>query len=207
MTLHALYVGSLRNLVDAIRQADFQLNENADVVILPTAAAFTGLTPAALLATEALSSEAWRVEGLMVGDRTSADEEYFARRLREADLVVVTDGAPLHARTTWRGTKVGEALQSTTQLVAIGGVASVFGDVMIDPRGGAPTTGLGIHHGVVVMSPTSAEQLQRTQSLMDENVPLAVVHDSGRLTCHAGEWRVVGGEVELFRGSTTTTLP
>jgi len=80
----------------------------------------------------------------MVVDRVSAGENHFATRIVEASLVVLCDGSALHARSVWRDTPVGEALARARSLVAVGASASVLGEVMIDPRGGAPTTGLGL---------------------------------------------------------------
>ena len=34
----------------------------------------------------------------MITDRSSSDEPYFAQRIRGADLVVLADGSPLHAK-------------------------------------------------------------------------------------------------------------
>ena len=99
-------------------------------------------------------------------DRTSSDEPYFATRIREADLVVLSDGSPLHAKSVWHASLVGEAIRDAMCVVAIGSVASVLGDVMIDPRGGAPTTGLGYRDGPVLSVGASEEQLHRTRTLL-----------------------------------------
>lgn len=141
---------------------DSLLARDADVVILPTAAAFTGLAEAAISIVDALGHQ--RPEALLIGDRDAAQTEHFARRIREADAVVITDGSPLHLRTTLRDTVVHEALVQSHLIVAVGSSGTVLGATMIDPRGGAPTTGLGIFDDCVVA--VSSPTLQRSRELL-----------------------------------------
>ncbi|MEI8148815.1 MAG: hypothetical protein WCG62_07025, partial [Actinomycetes bacterium] len=86
-----------------------QLPTEADVVILPLAAVFTGATEAAIAVAELLGGTEFRVEALLVTDKESANNEHFAQRIREADAVIVTDGSPLHLRSTLRETAVEKA--------------------------------------------------------------------------------------------------
>ncbi len=205
MPATTLYCGSLAAFADALDGELIALVNGADVVVVPTASAFTGALAAALEIAHALEGRA-AIETLMAIDRAGCSEAYFARRIGEADLVVLADGSVLHARSTWRETLVGEALRGARHLVAIGTVASALGDVMIDPRGGAPTTGLGYRSGLVATTPASDEQLDRTRQLLGEGYVLAVLAPRGVLASTDDVWRVARGEVTLTRGSAEVTL-
>lgn len=196
-----LVVGSL----DALRtelnsNARLQLSETADVVVVPTAGAFSGLTEAAIVVADAITSFGYRVEGLMIADRAAADEPYFAERLTSADLVVLCDGSALHARSVWRGTPIGDALRRAKRLLAIGSVASVLGEIMIDPRGGAPTVGLSLFEGVAFTGSTSDEQLTRTRSLLTTDVALVVLDSLGIVSFDGAGWHEVSDGLVVTRG-------
>jgi hypothetical protein len=197
-------IGSLAPLADVVRS--LQLRANADVTVVPTAAAFSGITEAALDVAVALHDLDVREEALMVSDRTSATVEYFTRRLSECDLVVLCDGSPLHARSVWRSTPFGDALRRVARIVAVGAVGSVLGDVMIDPRGGAPTTGLGWRSGIAIAVPASDDQMVRTRSLLASDVALAVLGPTGVIGHDGTRWRVVSGDVVVTRGSQVVDL-
>jgi len=203
-----LVVGSL----DALRAALVDdvlgpLRSNADVVVLPTAAAYIGVAQTAVTTAQVFDALDVRVEALMVMDRGAADEPYFIDRLTAADLVVLCDGAALHARTVWRNTPTGEAINRARSIVAVGAVATVLGEVMIDPRGGAPMVGLGYRTGLVFCVPASEEQLERTRSLLDRDLALVVLGPRAVLHCRDGVWRVVcADDVVVTRGTTVETL-
>jgi hypothetical protein len=183
------------------------LGARGDVVLLATAAAFSGATEAALRAADDLAGLGARIEGLMVVAREDARDPYFARRVGEADLVVLLDGAALHARSVWRDSPVGEAIAASEGLVAIGDVASVLFEVMIDPRGGAPTTGLGYRRGIAVTTRASDDQLRRTRTLLGEDVDLVVLGPDGVVVGEGASWRVEAGEAEVTRGAGPGSLP
>ncbi len=136
-------VGSLGALRSLLRDGPLEVRANLDVVIVPTAAAFIGVAEAASQTTAVFDDLDARIEALMVSDRAATGDQRNVDRLTRADLVVLCDGSSLHARSVWRDNAFGEALNAASLLVAVGAVASVLGEVMIDPRGGAPTTGLG----------------------------------------------------------------
>jgi len=204
METTTIAVGSLAPLADVVRRLG--LLADADVVVVPTAAAFTGVTEAALAVAVVLDDLDVRVEALMVSDRTSANESYFTRRVTESDLVVLCDGSPLHARSVWRDTTFGEAVRASKRIVAVGSVASVLGDVMIDPRGGAPTTGLGYRAGIAIAVPASDEQMTRTRSLLASDVALVVLGPTGVVRHNGTEWRVESGDVDVTRGGDVVEL-
>lgn len=179
--------------------------DGADVVVLPTAAAFLGPVEAVVRVHEALTAAGATVEGLMVTDRAGASEQYFVRRLREADVVVTLDGAPLHARSVWRGSPVGDALVAATTVVALGATASVLGVTMIDPRGGAPTTGLGRFDDLVVGLCTDDEQDRRTRSLLGDGV-VALLDAQGIVSHDATGWSVRRAGVWVTRAGEPAEL-
>lgn len=192
-------VGSLDALRTLLRDGPLTLAPHADIVIVPTAAAFIGATETAIRTSDPFEEYDVRVEALMVINRAATDDDYCVDRLARADLVVLCDGSPLHVRSVWRATAFGDAINEAASLVAIGAVASVLGDVMIDPRGGAPTTGLGYRPGAALCLPSSDEQLTRTRSLL-RDVALFVIAPNGIVHHDGAEWRVVTGDVAVTRG-------
>jgi hypothetical protein len=196
-----LAFGSLAALGDALTRGDlFALTSESDVVVVPTAAAFIGATEAAIELSMLFEASGARVEALMHLDRSSSDEPYFETRTREADVVVLSDGSPLHAKSVWHQTPLGEALRDAHLVVTIGSVASVLFETMIDPRGGAPTTGLSYRQGLVVTTPASDEQLLRTRTLLGGDDVLVVLGASGVLQGEGARWRVVTGDITTTRG-------
>jgi hypothetical protein len=119
---------------------------------------------------------------------------------------VLCDGSALHARSVWRATPISEAFGDAKRLVAIGSVASVLGEVMIDPRGGAPTIGLDLFRGVVVTTPASEEQLTRTRTLVTSEVALVVLNSHGVVSFDGTTWRVINDDVVVTRGHDNALL-
>jgi hypothetical protein len=142
----------------------------------------------------------------MGNDRAACDEAYFATRVRDADVVVLLDGSPLHARATWRDTALGRAIEHANSIIAIGAVATVLGEEMIDPRGGAPTTGLGYRPGAVLTTLAAPDQMERTRQLIDAKKLLLVVSPNGSAAQENDRWRVVGGDVTASRGTQIVDL-
>lgn len=199
--------GSLAALAEAVARGELlSVKSETDIVILPTAAAFIGATEAAIDLSVLFEPSNARVEALMHLDRSSSEEKYFVSRAREADVVVLSDGSPLHAKSVWHQTPVGEALRDAPLVLAIGSVSSVLFETMIDPRGGAPTTGLGYREGLVVTTSASEEQLSRTRTLLGDANVLAVLGGSGVLHGDGARWRVVTGDVTTTRGHAAVEL-
>ncbi len=206
MTIDAVAAGSLSFLEQASLRELLELTDSSDVVLMPTAAAFIGATAAAVAAAHAFELSGARVEALMVADRASANETYFAQRIAMAQWVVLLDGSALHARSTWRDSAVGEALR-TARLIGIGETATVMGDEMIDPRGGAPTTGLGYRSGAVLTTNSGSDQLARTRDLLGDAWPLIVLDDDGVVLSSEGTWCQWGvGGVYATLGRDALTL-
>jgi hypothetical protein len=76
---------------------------------------------------------------------------------------------------------------------------------MIDPRGGAPTTGLGFRGGAALCLPASDEQMTRTRDLL-RDVTLVVIGPSGIVRHDGTEWSVVAGDVVATRGHDVVDL-
>jgi cyanophycinase-like exopeptidase len=194
--------GSIDALRDGLRQGTpIALAEGADVVILPTASAFRGAEAAAIELASLFEEAGAQVEALMNVSRDSSDEPHFAQRTRDADLVVLSDGSALHAKSVWRGTLVGEAIRESQRVAVVGSVASVLGDVMVDPRGGAPTNGLGYVSGLVIGVDASEEQLARTRLLLGKGATLAVLGHGGVVHFDGANWRVIAPDVVTTRGA------
>ncbi len=198
-------VGSLDALRDLVAGDGLNLAIGSDVVVVATAAAFTGAERAVLALATLFEARSATVEALMNTDRSSSDEPYFAQRIRGADLVVLADGSPLHAKSVWRGSAIGEAIRDATRLVAIGSVASVLGETMIDPRGGAPTTGLGYRGGLVIGVTESDEQLARTRALLGRTATFALLGPRGLVRFDGAKWRAEG-DVVVTRGEVVVGL-
>ncbi|MGC8509327.1 MAG: hypothetical protein ACP5PB_00440 [Acidimicrobiales bacterium] len=179
----------------------------ARVVVVTTAAAFTGSARAACDVARALAPTGANIEELAVDDRAHAAQAVLARRVDEADAVVAVDGSALHARSVWRDSVVGVALSRAARLVAVGETATVLGSLMIDPRGGAPAPGLGYRSGLVVGAPASAAQLARTRALLAPDLTFAVLGPRGVLAALDDRWRVLcADDVTVTRGSDVVDL-
>jgi hypothetical protein len=205
--LETIAVGSLDALRDVLAMGNpLRVASDTDVILVPTAAAFVGAAESAIELSTLFEEYDAKIEALMNLDRSSSDESYFVRRIREADLVVLSDGSALHVKSVWHASAVGEAIRDAERLVAIGSVSSVLGEVMIDPRGGAPTTGLGYRDGPVLSISASDEQLQRTRTLLGAKVLLAVLGERGAVYGDGVRWRALTDDVVVTRGHEVVAL-
>jgi hypothetical protein len=200
--MNATFVGSL----DALRAPqvrDVALAQR--VCVLATAAAYRG--PGEAIA-EVLALPVWggaAVTGVEAIDRLSAHDVAVLDEVASADLVVLVEGAALHARSVWRGSALGEVL-AASRLVAVGSVGSVLGATMIDPRGGAPTTGMGLFDDVVISVRAGAEQTSRTRDLLGTRHTLVELGPLSVVT-YEGTWRVrVGEDLVVTRAGVATSL-
>ena len=94
----------------------------ADVVVLPTAAAYQHPERVVLRAAEWFEPLGAQVEGLMVVDRASAEDPGMAAALAGARFIYLSGGSPLHLRAVLKRSAVFEAL-----LQAFAGGAVVAG--------------------------------------------------------------------------------
>jgi hypothetical protein len=198
-------VGSLGALSTLLRDGPVELHEGDDVVVVPTAAAFTGVTEASLRTSAVFDDFGVRVEALIVTDRATTSDSYFTSRVLNADLVVLCDGSALHARAVWRANDFGDAIKMASTLVVVGEVVAAICEVMIDPRGGAPAPGLAFRNGAALCVPSSDEQMRRTRSLL-KDVVLVAIGPTGIVGHDGDRWSVLAGDVVVTRGHDVVEL-
>jgi cyanophycinase len=179
----------------------------AEVLVLPTAAAYEH--PDRAVATAAAHFEALggRVRGLMVVGRTDAEDSGNAAVVRDARFIYLGGGSPLHLRSVLKDSKVWQALEEAWHdgAVVAGSSAGAMAlcDPMIDPRGGALTLGLGLVEQVAILphaNTWSPEKAHRTFSLAAGGLRIAAIDEQTALIREpTGTWRVEGaGEVRVF---------
>ena len=134
--------------------------------------------------------------------------------------MLLVDGSAMHLRTALKATRLLDEIRALLirggVLVAEGSSATVLCDPMVDPRGGAPTVGLGLLSGITVIShiageteETAADKLARTAALVPSDLPVlglaadaAVLVDADRRLelIGAGVVSVLQGGVEVDPG-------
>jgi cyanophycinase len=170
------------------------------VVVVPTADAFEHperLVAASMTWGEQLGLE---VEALMVMRRAEANEAGVADVVGRATAVYLVGDQPLHLRSVLKATPLWEAICAVVErgglVVGVGGSADALCDPMVDPRGGAFTIGLGMLHGLAVITEAetwSADRLQRTLRLADTTI--ASLPTGSALVRNADGWEQVGDVV------------
>ncbi len=178
-----------------------------EVVVLPTAAAFE--RPDKVVA----RAEAWfkgfgvDVRPIMVLNRRDAQDDANVKALKGASFVYLSDGSPLHLRSVLKESSLLAVLVAGYRnggvLAASGAGATVLGDPMVDPRGGAYTVGLGVVSNLAIFPyhGTAAEHLRkRSVELLAEHAILAGVDEHTALVRPPeGPWRAIGaGAVTLY---------
>jgi cyanophycinase len=147
-----------------------------DVVVLPTAAAYQHPERVVLQAAEWLATLGANVEGLMVLDRTSADDPAMAAVVRQATCIYVADGSPLHLKAVLKKSATFDALRQAWHdgAVVIGSAAGamVLTDPMVDPRGGALTLGLGLVTQLAVI-PHYGDEREESRQKLDRTLSMA----------------------------------
>jgi len=129
---------------------------SADVLVLPTAAAYLHPERLVVEMADALEPFDVRLEALMVLSHREAGEQAIADRIRSASTVWLTGGNALHLRSVLANSAALSALVSAygggATVVASGAAASAIVEPMVDPRGGALTLGLGLERGLAVVT-------------------------------------------------------
>lgn len=176
-------------------------------VVVTTAAAFAGPERVGAAARAALEPLGAPVTVLDALHRAEAEDEDLVACVREAALVYIADGSPLHLRSVLKDSALFQAIRAAYDAGAVvaasGAGATLLGDPMVDPRGGAYTVGLGIVTGLAVLphhAVAPRHLLDRSLELLPARSTLAGVDDGTALVREAdGTWRVVGaGEVSLY---------
>jgi cyanophycinase len=181
------------------------------VLVLPTAAAYEHPERTVMQAAEWFAPLGGEVEGLMVVDRSSAEDAGMAERVRRSRFIYLNGGSPLHLRSVLKRSAVYDALVEAWQNGAVvagssaGAMALV--DPMVDPRGGALTVGLGlipdlavIPHFGDVAEDTHGEKLHRSVVMAPKGLAVVgIPEQTALLRDPDGRWRTSGvANVSVF---------
>lgn len=191
-----------------------------DVVVLPTAAAYQHPERVVLQAAEWFAPLGGQVEGLMVVDRTSANDPGMAAVVRGARFIYIAGGSPLHLKSVLKGSATFDALRQAwgSGAVVAGSAAGamVLTDPMVDPRGGALTVGLGLVDQLAVvpqfgdgLEDAHGQKLQRTVAMAPTGLPVVGIPDRTALVRSGdGTWTFEGGSppVVFLNGERTEGL-
>jgi cyanophycinase len=181
----------------------------AEVIVLPTAAAFEHPERVVERATAWFGRLGGNARGLMVLNRRDAEADVNVAAVRDAKFVYLADGSPLHLRSVLKGSALYDALVHAYEhgavVAASGAGATVLCDPMVDPRGGAYTVGLALVPGLAVFPyhGTVADHLrERSVDLLPREAVLVGIDEATALVRdHDGDWEVVGvGRVTVYRG-------
>lgn len=184
------------------------LSGGREVTVLPTAAAYEN--PAKLLAraTEWFATVGATVVPVDVLARSHALDPEKVDAVRKAKLLYLGDGSAAHLRSVLKDTPLLDALVAAWEdgavLAASAQAATALCDVMVDPRGGAFTVGLGVVTTLTVIpryDGWSKDKVHRTVRLAPSGLVVAGIDDRTMLMrATDGTWSVSGaGRVTLFR--------
>jgi len=201
---------------DGCRPIDEYLLETSggrEVVVLPTAAAFERPERKVDRAVTWFEGLGAKVRPVMVLNRRDAQDDANVKALKGASFVYLSDGSPLHLRSVLKESSLLAVLVAGylngSVLAASGAGATVLGDPMVDPRGGAYTVGLGVVSNLAIFPyhGTAADHLrQRSIELLAEHAILAGVDEHTALVRGPegeGQWRALGaGAVTLYSEGT-----
>ena len=178
----------------------------AEVLVLPTAAAYEQPDRAVERATAWFGSLGGTVRGLHVLRRSEAADAEAVAAVRGSRFVYLADGSPLHLRSVLKESPMWDALVAAWQDGAViagsGAGAMVLADPMVDPRGGAFTVGLGLVEWMAIVpnhETWSPEQAKRTIDLAEAGLPVVGIDSStALLRAPDGTWSVAGrGKVSV----------
>jgi len=178
-----------------------------EIVVMPTAAAYENPRRAIETASAWFESLGCRVRACTVLSRADAEDDGYVAIVRDARVVYLSGGSPLHLRSVLKGSPVLHALlQAWHDGAVVAGSsagAMVLSDPMVDPRGGALTVGLGLVRDVAVVPHYSGvpdAQLRRTLGLAHASCAVVAIAERTALVREGdGVWRVDGpGPVGVF---------
>lgn len=180
----------------------------AEVLVLPTAAAYEHPERAVAAATEWFATIGGRVRGLDVLARPHAEDPANAQAVRAARFVYLSGGSPMHLRSVLKDSAVWDALvEAWNDGAVVAGSsagAMVLCDPMVDPRGGAFTLGLGLVEQMAVIphfDTWSPDKERRTLDLAPAGLALVGVDErTAVIRDPDGSWRAAGaGRVRVWR--------
>lgn len=193
----------------------WEASGRADVVVLPTAAAYEHPERAVDTAVGWFGGLGANARGLMVLNRRDAEDPVLVREAREARFLYLSGGSPLHLRSVLKDSPLWEALtaawSSGAVIAASSAGAMVLCDPMVDPRGGALTLGLGLVGQLAVLphyDTWSEEKAHRTVQLATGHLRIAAVDERTALIRDPdGSWRSAGaGAVTVYVDGLPTGL-
>lgn len=179
----------------------------SEVVVLPTASAYERPDQVVERSVKWFEGLGVQVRPVMVLNRRDAQDDANVKALKGASFVYLSDGSPLHLRSVLKESSLLAVLVAGYRnggvLAASGAGATVLGDPMVDPRGGAYTVGLGVVSNLAIFPyhGSAADHLrQRSIELLAEHAILAGVDERTALVRPAdGPWRALGaGDVTLY---------
>lgn len=197
---------------DGYRDLDTELiaaSGAKEVVVIPAAAAYEHPERVGGRASAYFESLGVKARTLPVLHRSDAEDPKHADVVRRARFVYLCDGSPLHLRSVLKGSVLFDAVLGAfhggASLAASGAGATLVGDPMVDPRGGAYTVGLAVvpnlavfpYHGTAAdhLRERSIDLLPSTAKLVGIDEETALVRDRD------GTWRVAGsGVVTIYEG-------
>jgi cyanophycinase len=200
---------------DGCRELDAELLEASgakEVLVVPAAAAFEHPDKVGIRAGEYFESLGVKSRTLPVLHRSEADDPRIAESVRRARFVYLCDGSPLHLRSVLKDSALFDALLAAyhggAAVAASGAGATLVGDPMVDPRGGAYTVGLGLVPNLAVFPyhGTAADHMrERSIDLLPAQAKLVGIDEETALVRDPeGAWRVAGaGVVTLYEGRST----
>jgi cyanophycinase len=197
------------------RPIDEQLLETSgtkEVVVLPTAAAYERPDKVVERATHWFEELGAIVRPVMVLNRRDAEDDANVKAVKGAAFVYLSDGSPLHLRSVLKESSllavIVAAYRNGGVLAASGAGATVLGDPMVDPRGGAYTVGLGVVSNLAVFPyhGTAADHLRKRsiELLADHAVLAGVDEHTALIRPPDAPWRAVGaGDVTVYSDGAT----
>ena len=180
-----------------------------EVVVIPAAAAYEHPERVGERASAYFEAMGLKARTVPVIHRPDAEDPKIAEIVRRAKFIYVADGSPLHLRSVLKGSALFDAVLSAyhggAALAASGAGATLVGDPMVDPRGGAYTVGLGLvpNLAVVPYHGTAATHLrERSIDLLPPSAKLVGIDEETALVRERdGRWHVAGvGVVTVYSG-------
>lgn len=193
----------------------WETSGRAEVVVLPTAAAYEHPTRAVEVATKWFFGFGAAVRGLMILSRRDAMDALAVEVLEQARFVYLSGGSPMHLRSVLKDSPAWDALvgawRSGAVVAGSSAGAMVLCDPMVDPRGGALTLGLGLIDHLAVLphyDTWSPEKAARTVELATGHLRIAAIDERTALIRDPdGSWRTAGaGDVTVYVDGRPTGL-
>ena len=180
-----------------------------EVVVIPAAAAYEHPERVGERASAYFEAMGLKARTVPVIHRPDAEDPKIAEIVRRAKFIYVADGSPLHLRSVLKGSALFDAVLSAyhggAALAASGAGATLVGDPMVDPRGGAYTVGLGLVPNLAVFpyhGTAAAHLRERSIDLLPPGAKLVGIDEETALVRERdGRWHVAGvGVVTVYSG-------